>query len=352
MVIDARPGASSGFGGAVLPFGGRVLFTAVPAPGSGGALWETDGTETGTSEVFSTGAEWGPTNLTVVGDDLYFRANTPGEGYELWKTDGTTAGTIQVKDIAAGPASGLDPTDGDPGFVSFNGSAYFVANDSAHGRELWRSDGTAAGTYLVDDANPGAAAAVLPQQADHADTAMTVANGRLYFAADDGVAGFELWSTDGTESGTTMVADVNPGATGAYPFNLTRFNDMLLFVADDGVHGSELWKLELPPEPTVTPTAPPTATNTPEPTATPQPATCAWDVSGDGVVGSDDMALVAQHYGPAPGPPYDARYDIDGRGWVNGDRPAARRPPLRPLPGLTAVRRYVSSSVPQCPRTD
>ena len=37
----------------------------------------------------------------------------------------------------------------------------------------------------------------------------------LVVAADDGVNGYELWRSDGTEKGTTLVKDINPGSAGS-----------------------------------------------------------------------------------------------------------------------------------------
>ena len=63
----------------------------------------------------------------------------------------------------------------------------------------------------------------------------------LYFSANDGINGMELWKTDGTVSGTMMVKDLNPGATGSNPTGLTVFNNVLYFAATDA-NGTELWK--------------------------------------------------------------------------------------------------------------
>ena len=59
-------------------------------------------------------------------------------------------------------------------------------------------------------------------------------NGTLFFAADDGSNGIELWKSDGTPAGTVLVKDINPGAAGSYPEHLTNVNGTLFFTADDG----------------------------------------------------------------------------------------------------------------------
>ena len=69
----------------------------------------------------------------------------------------------------------------------------------------------------------------------------------MYFSAYDGVHGRELWQSDGTGAGTAMVADINPGSVGSSYGGFTNVNGTLYFSADDGVYGSELWAL--PPAP-------------------------------------------------------------------------------------------------------
>ena len=91
--------------------------------------------------------------VTTVGDTLFFFADTPGMGIELWKSDGTEAGTVLVKDIYPGPADST-PDFFDPWMVNGNGRLYFVADDGTHSFELWTSDGTPEGTYLVQDFDP------------------------------------------------------------------------------------------------------------------------------------------------------------------------------------------------------
>lgn len=72
-----------------------------------------------------------------------------------------------------------------------------------------------------------------------------LAAGRLYFSAGDDVFGTELWVSDGTEAGTTLAADVHVVRAGSNPTHLTASNDPLFFVADNGSTGNELWSVDI-----------------------------------------------------------------------------------------------------------
>src|SRR5690606_32946485 len=106
---------------------------------------------------------------------------------------GTLAGTTLVADIHVGdPNATLGST---PVFITdLAGTLYFRAIDDTNGNELWKSDGTAAGTVLVADINPGSASSTPGN--------FTLNGNTLYFTANDGTTGVELYRTNGTLAGT------------------------------------------------------------------------------------------------------------------------------------------------------
>src|SRR5207247_222215 len=111
----------------------------------------------------------------------------------------TAAGTTLVKDIYPGQSRYYNnyggwwyvPNSSNPQqLTNVNGTLFFVANDGTHGRELWKSDGTAAGTTLVKDIWSGGGSI------GYLNT-LTNVNGTLFFSARDGATGYELWRSDG-----------------------------------------------------------------------------------------------------------------------------------------------------------
>jgi ELWxxDGT repeat protein len=178
-----------------------------------------------------------PLNLEGVGNTVFFSASIYGElGFELWKSDGTNAGTTIVRDISPGPGYGVDP---DVHLTRVRDMLLFPADDDVHGPELWRSDGTESGTTLIRDLNPWSAGSI----SIYAFNRGTIAHrGRLFFTAWDGIHGYELWRSDGTNAGTKLLRDVNLGAASSRPRWLTSVGDTLFFTARDGEHGRELWR--------------------------------------------------------------------------------------------------------------
>jgi ELWxxDGT repeat protein len=193
-------------------------------------LWRSDGTAAGTYKVTSYPYYYS-TELKPVGTTLYFTHYDDTNGFELWKSNGTVAGTKLVKDIAPGSAPSYPQS-----LAAYNGKLFFYAFDEFSRLYLWSSDGTKTGTKSVKEL---AGAGNFPP---------IIANGRLFFYAIDlgYLWGYELWSTDGTTKGTKLVKDINPGYNNSVPdFYNSHWigtDSLLYFLADDGSHGAELWK--------------------------------------------------------------------------------------------------------------
>jgi ELWxxDGT repeat protein len=230
---------------------GTLFFSADDGVQHGRELWKSDGTPAGTGMVKDINLatyDSNPSSLTNIDGTLWFGADH-GPAVGLWKSDGTATGTTLVKDILpafSGQFSGhyLYYSSRPPGgFTKVNGTLFFAASDGVHGQELWKSDGTAAGTTLVKDIFPGTYfyyGNFFPNSSRPSN--LTNLNGTLYFLADDGVHGREVWKCDGTPAGTVMVKDINPSSNSESISELTIFNGTLYFPANDGVHGDELWK--------------------------------------------------------------------------------------------------------------
>jgi ELWxxDGT repeat protein len=220
---------------------------------TGRELWTSDGTTEGTVLVkdiapgstpsFGVNSS-SPEGFTVFDGWVYFAASDAVNGRELWRTDGTAANTTLVKDIYNDGFTGLFAAGSSPDrFAPGRDALLFAARDADHGYELWRTDGTSAGTTLVKDIFTGLT--------DSTIRSMMNVGGTIYFTADDGVHGRELWTTDGTAAGTFMLADINPGPGSSNPMNLYNANGKLYFTANDGVSGPKLYVINDTTPPTV-----------------------------------------------------------------------------------------------------
>jgi trimeric autotransporter adhesin len=308
--------------------GGTIFFSA--GTGSNRELWKSDGTTEGTIYVkeIHPSSSSNPSYLTAVGNTLFFSADDGSNGTELWKSNGTADETVMVKNINNTSADSIGP-----GIVKHPtlNEVYFSANDGVNGTQLWRSDGTSVGTTIISDVpeedfnqlwlddakfigstllflassedtdgnlwkSDGTLAGTQPvkprtidddgwaeiinvtptklflnirtpefgaelwasngtpagtelvrdinlEENDGVGSSSGVVVGSTYFfKANDGIHGSELWKSDGTEFGTVMVKDISPGNEESSLSNLTVFNGTLYFTADDGEHGEELWK--------------------------------------------------------------------------------------------------------------
>jgi ELWxxDGT repeat protein len=247
LVKDIDPGSGGSDPLYITALGNGTAIFAADDGSSGKELWITDGTTAGTTLLQDinpgAGASY-PEHITLLGDGsdkAVFEASDGSHGFELWVTNGTAAGTYQLQDIEAGPVSSY-PQEITP---LGNGKALFSAENDAYGYELWVTDGTTAGTHLVKDIYPS-----FPNSNPQQITPL--GNGKAVFQATDGTHGAqphgdELWVTDGTAAGTMLVKDIYPGAVGSYPGGVNPGgmaalgNGKAVFQANDGTHGTELW---------------------------------------------------------------------------------------------------------------
>lgn len=238
--------------------GGLLYFTTH----EGTKLWRSDGTEGGTydfSSSIASSLRSKFTNLTDVDGSLFFLSTDPDFlQTSLWKSDGTLHRTEQVKQLHFPTPYDFDSSQRRPAnefaddFFAFAGALYFSTEDGIHGRELWRSDGTSEGTAMVQDINRefGVHPYLKSYPRDFVDL-----NSVLYFTADDGVHGRELWTSDGSRDGTYMVANIRNDSFQQYrssnPSSLIELQNKLYFAATDGGfegqldstgHGVELWR--------------------------------------------------------------------------------------------------------------
>lgn len=236
IVKDIRQGVASGHTnyGVYAILNNELYFYA--SDGIQYGLWKTDGSETGT--VFVKECIW-IGEISTINNVIYFSAYDVGAnngntlyGEELWRSDGTPSGTYMLKDINPGQDGSKH---NNYHFKAINSSVVFSATDGVNGVELWKTDGTEAGTMLLKNINPDMVNAQIGLSSSK------VLNGYLYFSANNGTSGGELWKTDGTEAGTTLVADLYPGSGGSSPFDFSVFNGNLFFIAESESAGVELW---------------------------------------------------------------------------------------------------------------
>ena len=270
MVKDIQPGASSSFIAEhtqkLVVMNNKVYFSAF-AGGTQG-LYQSDGSTSGTfrisdlaenhfiSELSTTGSflGWSGENISASGNspwssdgvstinylghnvfcqslfpwqnEIYYAGHTFDEGFELWKTNGTSAGTVTVKSLpGVGVAGTLTPSN----FVAHSdGLLYFLSWAQNFTCSLWRTNGTTAGTIKIKDV-------------PYAQNLISVGS-NLYFTALNYPESEKLWISNGTMAGTVILKDINP--TTGFPeiSSLTAFNNKLYFKANDGTHGFELWE--------------------------------------------------------------------------------------------------------------
>ncbi len=184
MIRDIRPAAPGSSPSNLVPVDGVLFFTANDGI-HGKELWKSDGTETGTvmvKDIQPAGYQGStPHYLTAFKGMLVFTTWTDSH---LWKSDGTASGTVVVTNDVSAVTN-----------LSVVGNVlYFSGDDTVHGAELWRSDGTEGGTSLVKD--------IAPAAQDSSPSQMTDASyGKFVFVVNND----EIWESDGTAGRTSLL---------------------------------------------------------------------------------------------------------------------------------------------------
>jgi ELWxxDGT repeat protein len=179
-------------------------------------LWVTDGTADGTHVVLTS------TGSTVTVNRL---ASTPNcllidTGSQLVRSDGTSAGTFA---IGPHPTSGYPfsyPERHPPFAVTPSGIAYFGANDTTDFYQLWRTDGTVAGTYKV---TTRAAGFTFDSLAEFCPLGQSSAVFRASTSSTN-----DLWTTDGTPAGTHRI----PLAASTFMERPIKFGNLCIFAGN------------------------------------------------------------------------------------------------------------------------
>ncbi len=233
LVKNITPGAAGGYPYNIIPALGKIAFVYSDTLTKQTQLWATDGFN---NTILIKSYDYNTSsfdNLTPGNGLLYFVSRTTESGEELWKTNGTAAGTTLVKDIYSGTTSSY-PQD----LTFVKGMLYFNAASKNAGTELWQSAGSESDTKMVTQINKASTSYSGPNFYNgiaFANTFMGATSAPagkwLYFSATQPESGYELYKTDGTSAGTSLVKDIIPGESSSDPTTFLTRNGVVYFIA-------------------------------------------------------------------------------------------------------------------------
>jgi ELWxxDGT repeat protein len=270
LYIDQQFVSDGVFTPIAVVLGSELVFSAT-IDGQGHYLVGSDGTSA-TTELIGTPATGQASStiedFTVVGADAYFLAEDASDAFQLWVTNGAAGSAVQL----TGPTVGFQPGAGAEYPTAFDGELYFVENSVADGYGLFATDGTVAGAQFITDVAPlaqpvalsgelifygggGASDPVGIYATDGAvgdaqllapivyplTPSVVASGGQAFFTFEDASRAEELWVTNGTPSGTTLLATIASSASGVSAPSLTAFDGGVVFTANDDVHGGQVW---------------------------------------------------------------------------------------------------------------
>lgn len=238
LIKDIRDGGN-GSPSQYIAFNGEVYFRANDGV-NGTELWKTDGTTEGTvlvKDIAPGSSSSSPSDFILFQDRLLFVADDGVTGDELWATDGTEEGTFLLYDFSA-------TGDGDPGNIVnlYDLALLLTATTDETGEELVslyleaEEDGEIFIELTVFDLVPG------PVGSEPEDIVDLGTN--IYLSAETAEFGRELYELSVFADEPVRISDINPGAGDGNIDDITRVDGTLFFEADDGVTGRELWKYE------------------------------------------------------------------------------------------------------------
>lgn len=239
---NIRPGEFNDYVHATL--NGEFYFVGKRGGGYDKNLYKTNGTIEGTFELFNNDESFEEvTHIFVFNNTLYFTANYQNIGLQLWKMNSDGNSFELVSNIGTQESEGISFFNE---FLFLNDQIYFYANDGVHGNELWKTTGELEGTVMVKDIYPDGTNVDL----NNSSTGLMgiVHNNVLYFSAksEDNDAYEYLYKTDGTAEGTIKVNTSNntnslPLFFGFNKNNFIEFGDKIIFKAIKSGQGDCLW---------------------------------------------------------------------------------------------------------------
>ena len=212
-------------------------------------LWVSNGESGGTYLVknfssFSINAavNIGYKNSAIIDDVIYFAAHEKETGRELWKSDGTEAGTQMIKDLTPGQNLRFDSLAASSdlrNFFSFQNQVYFIKRNYEN-NQIWLTDGTEEGTRIINEYPHDYDLNQFVRLGD-----FMIFNQKLFLVMDDGHTGYELWVKNQDSGSFNLLKDIRTGKTSSFEhFEGFEYKNELYFTANDGQYGFELWKTD------------------------------------------------------------------------------------------------------------
>ena len=250
LVKDIFPGIESSEIVKMTSMNDFVIFAAKEDYNAYHSLWKSDGTEVGTIKVknIDLNKDYGYNTMEFIpiNNKIYFQgADKTINGIEIWETDGTTENTKFTVDINHSGSS--SPNAKLRYLTPLNDKFIMMCSNGFNGLEPFITDGTFGGTQMIKDLFPGYNSSLGSMGAFDDDKFYFKKVGDyVFFGANDGSRGFELFRTDGTEQGTNLLKDIALGSASSLTSDLLfmEYNDIFYFKADDKIHGGEIWRTD------------------------------------------------------------------------------------------------------------